>query len=97
MLARLRSRRLRWAGHILRSDETNLLRRVLLAQTVKELMTGGRAAGGLLMDVKFKTVEGLLELAQDRKGWGKMVRELLPKSERSVQLQMEEEENISSI
>ena len=31
------------------------------------------------MDVNFETVEGLLEQAQDRKGWGKAVRGLLPK------------------
>jgi hypothetical protein len=33
ILGRLRSRRLSWAGHILCSEESNLLRRVLLAQT----------------------------------------------------------------
>jgi hypothetical protein len=79
MLGRLRSRRLRWAGHILRSEESNLLRRVLLAQTEQELKAGRSAIGGLLMDVNFETVEGLLEQAQDRKGWGKAVRGLLPK------------------
>jgi hypothetical protein len=56
MLGRLRSRRLCWAGHILRSEESNLLRRVLLAQTEQELKAGRSAIGGLLMDVKFETV-----------------------------------------
>jgi len=83
LLSRLRSRRLRWAGHILRSDELNLLRRVLLAQTEQELKEGNSAAsGGLLMDAKFSSVEDLLLQAQDKKGWRVAVRELLPESEK---------------
>ena len=85
LLSRLRSRRLRWAGHILRSDELNLLRRVLLAQTEQELMEGSSVAsgGGLLMDAKFCSVEDLLLQAQDKKGWRVAVRELLPDSEKA--------------
>jgi hypothetical protein len=41
---------------------------VLLAQTEQELKAGRSAAGGLLMDVKFESVEGLLKQAQDKKG-----------------------------
>jgi hypothetical protein len=33
------------------------------------------------MDVKFKSVEELLELAQDRMGWSQSVRVLLPGTE----------------
>ena len=41
LLGRLWSRRLRWAGHILRLKEASLLRRVLLAQ-VEEGLQGSR-------------------------------------------------------
>jgi hypothetical protein len=89
LLARLRARRLRWAGHILRSEESNLLRRVLLAQAAKELEAGRRAAGGLLMDVEFGSVEELLSQAQDRKGWSRTVRQLLPEEEQTKQREKE--------
>jgi hypothetical protein len=83
MLARLRSRRLRWAGHILRAEESNLLRRVLLAQTEQDLRSGCRAKGGLLMDVQYSSMEELLSLAEDRDVWRSMVTELLPEAEYS--------------
>ena len=33
------------------------------------------------MDVSFSSMEELLDLAEDRKGWNKAVRELLPEKE----------------
>jgi hypothetical protein len=75
LVARLRSRRLRWAGHILRLEESSLLRKVLLAQSQVE----GKGSGGLLADAPaFETIEDLLELAQDRDGWREVVQALLP-------------------
>jgi len=75
LVARLMSRRLRWAGHILRLGEDSLLRKVLIAQSKVE----GRANGGLLADAPdFKTTEDLLELAQDKDGWREVVKALLP-------------------
>ena len=75
LVARLRSRRLRWAGHILRMEESSLLRQVLLAQSKVE----GRATGGLLADApEYESTEELLELAQDRDGWREVVQALLP-------------------
>ena len=75
LVARLRSRRLRWAGHILRLEESSLLRKVLLAQAQVE----GSGSGGLLDDAPaFGSTEDLLELAQDRDGWREMVQALLP-------------------
>jgi hypothetical protein len=86
LLGRLRSRRLRWAGHILRLEEASLLRRVLLAQVEEELQGGAaraRAAGGLLKDAApYSSVEELLVLARDRKGWQASVHALLPAQER---------------
>ena len=62
---------------------------MLLAQTVQELAAGKSAAGGLLMDAKFNTLEELLLKAQDRRGWNKMVRRLLPEEEQTKQREKE--------
>jgi len=79
LVARLRSRRLRWAGHILRLEEASLIRRMLIATVERDLEAGRRHAGGLLEDAPaFETVAQLLELAEDRKGWRVLVRDLLP-------------------
>ena len=82
LLGRLRSRRLRWAGHILRLEDASLLRRVLLAQVEEELQGGAAGAGGLLMDAaQYRSVEELLVLARDRKGWQAGVHAVLPAQE----------------
>jgi hypothetical protein len=85
LVSRLRSRRLRWAGHILRLEETSLLRRVLLAQVEQDLHKGKSEPGGVLMDcLRFKSVEQLLLLAADREEWGGAVTALLPASDPSL-------------
>ena len=83
LLGRLRSRRLRWAGHILRLEKSSLLRQVLLAQAAQSLeRTGGAEAGGLLMDAPgFESIEQLLALVGDRVGWRNAVHALLPEEE----------------
>jgi uncharacterized C2H2 Zn-finger protein len=85
LVSRLRSRRLRWAGHILRLEEASLKRRVLLATVQRDLEQGNSEEGGLLADAPvYSTVAELLELAADRVGWQKAVRELLPSSDPTV-------------
>ena len=80
LIARLRARRLRWAGHILRLEEDSLLRRVLMAQAEQELAEG-RSEGALLMDAPvFSSLEELVEAAADRTAWRKAVTALLPKT-----------------
>jgi exonuclease III len=82
LVARLRSRRLRWAGHILRQEETSLLRRVFVAQLRQALEEGGIRPGSLLMDAPdFETVEQLEEMAGDREAWRYAVRMLLPETD----------------
>ena len=67
---RIRSRRLRWLGHVLREEETHLVRRVLLAYMQDKLDTGGYPAGSILMDAPHhNTTEGLVELAKDKEDW----------------------------
>ena len=91
---RTRARRLRWAGHILRSEESNLLHRVLLAQTEHEIRSGHSGAGGLLMDARFSSTDALLDLAGDRKCWDKAVRELLPEKEEKPRKRKLEESGV---
>ena len=84
LVARLRSRRLRWAGHILRQEETSLLRRVFVAQLRQALEEGGIRPGSLLMDAPaLETVEQLVEMAGDREAWRDAVRTrmLLPETD----------------
>ena len=79
IVSRLRSRRLRLAGHILRLEATSLLRRVVLAEVQRDLERDSQESGGLLMDaLPFDSVEELAEQAADRKAWRKVVRALLP-------------------
>jgi hypothetical protein len=83
IVSRLRSRRLRWAGHILRLEEISLLRRVVLAEVQRDIARGSRESGGLLMDaLPFGSVEELVAQAANRKAWRKVVRDLLPESDR---------------
>ena len=85
ILKRLRARRLRWAGHILRSEESNLLRRVLLAEVRQDLEAGCGTDGGLLMDAPaYSSVEELLESVGDRKGWRLLISCLLPNKKKRV-------------
>jgi hypothetical protein len=87
LVSRLRSRRLRWAGHILRLEESSLLRRVVLAEVQRDLDRGAQESGGLLMDAsQFDSVEELLRDAADRKEWRRTVRELLPESDPALKL-----------
>ena len=55
----LRARRLRWVGHVIRLDESRLLRQVLLRK-----VPGGRKPGTILMDTPSGlTTEQLIDLA----------------------------------
>ena len=85
LVARLRSRRLRWAGHILRLEESSLLRRVVLAEVQRDLDRGAQESGGLLMDaLQFDSVEQLVRQASDRVEWREAVWALLPASDPAV-------------
>jgi len=85
LIARLRSRRLRWAGQILRLEEVSLSRRMLLAMTERDLQEGSTKAGGLLEDAPaFDSVEQLLEAAEDKKEWRAAAAKLLPPTDPEV-------------
>ncbi len=97
MLSRLRSRRLKWAGHILRMEEASLNRRVLLAQVQAELEAGSSEVGGLLMDApRYESVEQLTELAEDKKAWAAEVLALLPASDPKRRKKKKKKEEVDS-
>ena len=80
LVAKLRARRLGWAGQVLRQDtEQSLVKQVLLALAKHDLEQQNNSKGSLLIDAPgFKTVGGLLELAEDTHGWADEVRKLDP-------------------
>ena len=61
LVAALRVRRLRWLGHILRKDESALIRQVVLR--FNEIYPEGLPEGSLLMDAPCDNVSELVELA----------------------------------
>ena len=77
LIAKLRARRLKWAGQILRLEpEDPLVHQVLVATAMYDLTTGNNRRS-LLMDAEeYATVEELLAPAADRKGWAERVRQI---------------------
>ena len=70
---KLRARRLRWAGHVLRLDETHLVKRTLLARAEK-FSGGSYPAGFVLAEAPaHASKDELLQLAADRDGWRREV------------------------
>ena len=69
----IRRRRLRFLGHILRMDQSRLVRRTLTAY-----VHGGAGApdGSLLDDCSQTSMDRLAEMAQDRRRWERFVSEL---------------------
>ena len=66
---KLRVRRLRWTGHVLRLEETHLVRRTLLARAEK-ISGGSYPAGFVLAEAPaHASTDELLQLAADRDGW----------------------------
>ena len=79
LVMRVRERRFKWLGHILRLEDGSLIKAVVL-QLAGEQVSGGTSKGSLLMDApKFDSVCELLELAQDRQLWNAMSNALCPK------------------
>ena len=75
-MARIRARRLTWAGHLLWEKDTHLPRRVAIARLQKDLQEHSSlsATTGLFQDAPdHMSFEELKELAQDRKLWRALV------------------------
>jgi len=80
LVARVRARRLRWAGHLLRASEEYLPRRVAVAQLESDLQWGALSGtASIFQDAPdgFELDE-LVELAEDRVCWRAMVKAIEP-------------------
>ena len=71
LVLRLRKTRMRWLGHIIRGGKHQLTYQAVKAQLLSN------TKGSLLMDAPPHTcLEDLIPLAEDRKAWRAMVRNL---------------------
>ena len=79
LISKLRARRLKWAGQILRSEpEDSLVHQVLVAVAEHDLIED-KPRRSLLMDADhYTTVEELIALAMDKKGWAARVKQIDP-------------------
>ena len=69
MTDKIRHRRLKWLGHVLREEETYLVRQVVI-KYVEDKIDVGYPEGSILMDAPHhRTVEDLVELARDKENW----------------------------
>jgi hypothetical protein len=69
LVARVRAKRLRWLGHVLRAEDTYLLKKVVVGY-IEEKVDCGYPTGSIVMDAPHhKTAEELLAVAQDREVW----------------------------
>ena len=65
LVALVRAKRLRWLVHVLRAEESYLLKKMVVGY-IKEKAEGGYPAGSILMEYPHhRTAEELLALAQD--------------------------------
>ena len=77
LVALVRARRLKWLRHVLRAEDSYLLKKVVLGY-VKDKVEGGYPAGSILMDSPHhRTAEEFLDLAQDWEAWNLHVNLLL--------------------
>jgi hypothetical protein len=85
LVLKVRARRLRWLGHILRSHEGHLVRRVLMAQCQQCLMDGAAyPVGSIMMDAPpHESMAELVEIAEDRSKWRGLVHDILADAEGS--------------
>ena len=69
---------MRWVGHVLRAEETYLMRKVLVRYVQDKTAKGDQLqVGSLMMDCPaYETAEQLIALAQDREEWNLWVNAL---------------------
>ena len=69
LVALVRAKRLRWLGHVLRAEESYLLKKVVVGY-IKDKAEGGYPAGFILVDSPHHRPAGeFLALSQYREAW----------------------------
>ena len=82
LLGGVRARRRKWAGQLLRAEESFHPRRVALTEL--DQTEGQGNLGGIFQDApKGVSVETLIAIAKEKKAWAALVRELLGHKERT--------------
>jgi hypothetical protein len=78
-VAKVRQKRLKWLGHVLRSGEESLVRQAVI-KLYRGCVEGSRQAEGtVVMDApKCSTVEELIEAAGDREAWNLLTNAFCP-------------------
>ena len=78
ILARAKPRRMKFLGHVLRSDNNYLAKQVLLADGERQMKEMNRyEEGAILSEAPYhRSLKKLQELAQDRPRWKKMAYEV---------------------
>ena len=88
LVARIRARRLTWAGHLLRAKEKYLPRRIALAQLQPDMErhTCLGTTTGLFQDApERKSIPEMVVLARDRTGWRRRVEHIEPEDTLAIQ------------
>ena len=88
IVARIRARRLTWAGHLLREKEEHLPRRVAVARLKRDLQEHSslRTTYGLFQDAPdHSTFEELEDMAQSRRFWRSLVVAIEPEDTLELQ------------
>ena len=88
IVARIRARRLTWAGHLLRDSEEHLPRRVAVARLKSDLQEHSslRTTDGLFQDAPdHNTFEELEDMAQSRRFWRSLVVAIEPEDTLELQ------------
>lgn len=85
LVGRLRARRLKWLGQLLRHENKELhVRRVVLEQCEQALSLGQRD-GSIFMDAPAHgSVAELVAATEDKKEWAKLVKALQPDTENKI-------------
>ena len=88
LVARIRARRLTWAGHLLRAKEEYLPRRMALAQLQSDMErhTCLGTTTDLFQDApERKSIPEMVVLARDRAGWRRLVEYIEPEDTLAIQ------------
>ena len=99
IVARIRARRLTWAGHLLREKEEHLPRRVAVARLKSDLQEHSslRTTYGLFQDAPdHSTYEELEDMAQSRRFWRSLVVAIEPEDTLELQKRKKAREKRSS-
>ncbi len=85
LVGRLRARRLKWLGQLLRHENEGLLVRTVVMVQCEQALCLGQQAGTIFMDAPvYESVGELVAAATDKVEWAKLVKALLPHTKDTI-------------